>query len=307
MKKYRLLRRDFFPATRTTVVPEVDYKERNPCEVLRRYLPDAAKETLFGNQKGDIETQDAVKIAAIRRCPIIPVYLVTTNTENEAGVRFLLHAIPNIIIYRISSAHFYTPEQGAYPGIGVDRLSAAKAAVGLTGLPALVIDGGTAMTYTAVDTKNNIIGGGICPGLQVQLSALGEYTGALPSLSHADVKTAVEECKKQKEPIQLFAKSTNQAILGSVFLQVAQHAFGIITGWQQQAKPQVEKAVRYYANKEEGERMPINKDMKVVVTGGDGSTIVDLLKKDHSGIIPVTQDHWSNLPKGFEVVSQKHM
>jgi len=42
----------------------------------------------------------------------------------------------------------------------------------ISGVPALVIDGGTAMTYTGVDVDGNILGGGISPGRKFRKSSV---------------------------------------------------------------------------------------------------------------------------------------
>jgi len=284
---------------RTTTVPEHDFKQ-NSSDVLKRYLPSSAQETLFGGTTGPMNGSAAVKVAATKRIPVIPLYLISTNPDNETGVRFLFKDMP-VVIYRLKGDHFFAAEQGAYKGMGIDRLSAAKAAVSLTGTPTLVIDGGTAMTYTAVDVNGHIIGGGISPGLQVQLSSLGEYTGALPSLTHSDIEKAVAECKEKNEPLPLFARDTKRAILSSVMIQTAQHVVAIVQGWLKRAKPELEAVL---ATEESGSgSRKLNKDFNIVVTGGDGKFIEDLLKPEHSGIVPEIRD----VPTGFKVLMQKHM
>jgi type III pantothenate kinase len=75
----------------------------------------------------------------------------------------------------LQATDFYTLEQGLYPGMGVDRVASLKAASALFGYPALVLDGGTAMTYGR--GVMNIIGGGILP-VSVKLASLHDYTNA---------------------------------------------------------------------------------------------------------------------------------
>ncbi|MFN9174351.1 MAG: pantothenate kinase [Synechocystis sp.] len=75
------------------------------------------------------------------------------------------------------------PLKNLYPTLGIDRALAVLGA-GLTyGFPCLVIDGGTALTLTAVDDQRCLFGGAILPGLGLQLQSLGDRTSALPALT----------------------------------------------------------------------------------------------------------------------------
>lgn len=74
------------------------------------------------------------------------------------------------------------PIGGLYSTLGVDRALAVLGAGQRYGFPALVIDGGTALTVTAVDPNRHLIGGAIAPGLGLQLRSLTEKTAALPSV-----------------------------------------------------------------------------------------------------------------------------
>ncbi|MFM1843218.1 MAG: hypothetical protein RLZZ490_1960 [Cyanobacteriota bacterium] len=75
------------------------------------------------------------------------------------------------------------PLKNLYPTLGIDRALAALGAGMTYGFPCLVIDGGTALTLTAVDDQRCLIGGAILPGLGLQLHSLGDRTGALPLVS----------------------------------------------------------------------------------------------------------------------------
>ena len=50
------------------------------------------------------------------------------------------------------------------------------------GFPMLVIDAGTALTFTGADANQCLVGGAILPGLRLQLASLGQKTGQLPLL-----------------------------------------------------------------------------------------------------------------------------
>lgn len=73
------------------------------------------------------------------------------------------------------------PLQNTYPTLGVDRALALAGAGDVWGWPALVIDCGTALTFTAgVDQR--LVGGAILPGLRSQFQALHAHTDRLPAL-----------------------------------------------------------------------------------------------------------------------------
>jgi type III pantothenate kinase len=75
------------------------------------------------------------------------------------------------------------PLTGLYSTLGIDRALAVLGAGEVYGYPVLVIDGGTALTFTGVDTDRRLIGGAILPGLGLQLQSLTQRTAALPETS----------------------------------------------------------------------------------------------------------------------------
>lgn len=74
------------------------------------------------------------------------------------------------------------PLQGVYSTLGIDRALAVWGAGQVYRFPVLVIDGGTAVTFTGVDGERILQGGAILPGLQSQLDCLGAKTAALPKV-----------------------------------------------------------------------------------------------------------------------------
>ncbi|MDG2615215.1 pantothenate kinase [Thermoleptolyngbya sichuanensis XZ-Cy5] len=67
-----------------------------------------------------------------------------------------------------------------YPTFGIDRALTLWGAICSLGAPVLVIDAGTALTFTAADRANTLLGGAILPGLRLQQQALAQDTAALP-------------------------------------------------------------------------------------------------------------------------------
>ncbi|MFM8984324.1 MAG: type III pantothenate kinase, partial [Spartobacteria bacterium] len=64
--------------------------------------------------------------------------------------------------------------------IGADRLANAAACAGLYGVPAIVVDFGTAVTFDVLSAKRAYIGGVIAPGLNAMMNYLHEKTALLP-------------------------------------------------------------------------------------------------------------------------------
>jgi len=77
------------------------------------------------------------------------------------------------------------------PGsVGVDRLLNAYAASRLYEGDAIVVDFGTAMSFSVVSGDGDFIGGTIAPGLRMMARALSEQTQALPEVSPREVAEA---------------------------------------------------------------------------------------------------------------------
>jgi type III pantothenate kinase len=87
------------------------------------------------------------------------------------------------------SAHVITleqiPLQGLYPTLGIDRALAVWGAIDTVGSPVLVIDAGTALTFTGA-ADDRLVGGAILPGLGLQFHTLNRATAALPDVSTAN-------------------------------------------------------------------------------------------------------------------------
>ena len=75
--------------------------------------------------------------------------------------------------------------------IGADRLANAVAAVDAAGVPAIVVDCGTAITTEVIDRERRFRGGTIMPGRRLQRQALAVNTGLLPDVELATEKPNV--------------------------------------------------------------------------------------------------------------------
>jgi len=98
------------------------------------------------------------------------------------------------------------PIQGLYPSLGIDRALALWGAIQQLGTPVLVIDAGTALTFTAADNRQNLVGGAILPGVLLQIRSLVEGTAALPLAA-----------LPKDAPLNRWATQTPDAIRSGVF------------------------------------------------------------------------------------------
>lgn len=93
-----------------------------------------------------------------------------------------------------------------YPDeLGADRIVNAVAAYNIYGVPAIIIDYGTATTFCALDQHKNYIGGAIAPGIELSSNALFEKTAKLPEVELIEPKNAI-------------GKNTIRAIQSGVYL-----------------------------------------------------------------------------------------
>ncbi len=75
--------------------------------------------------------------------------------------------------------------------VGADRIANAYAALKLYGVPAIVVDTGTATTFEIIDKKGNFSGGIIMPGVGTQLKSLFNNTSLLPQIQPAEIDNVI--------------------------------------------------------------------------------------------------------------------
>lgn len=96
--------------------------------------------------------------------------------------------VPNLTQYWLSYTNHQLitltniPIKELYPTLGIDRALALLGAKLKYNFPCLVIDAGTALTYTGCGLEGEFVGGAIVPGLGLQYRSLDRNTGQLPSL-----------------------------------------------------------------------------------------------------------------------------
>ncbi len=84
--------------------------------------------------------------------------------------------------------HIYINDPGT---VASDLVAAAVGAKEEYPLPCIVIDMGTATTFTVVDKQSRYIGGAILPGVGISLSALSVETALLPRIEISTPKSVI--------------------------------------------------------------------------------------------------------------------
>lgn len=67
--------------------------------------------------------------------------------------------------------------------LGADLIVGCVAAIALYGCPCIILDMGTATTFSVLDKDKNMLGGCIMPGVGISLDALTKRTAQLPGIS----------------------------------------------------------------------------------------------------------------------------
>jgi len=134
------------------------------------------------------------------------------------------------------AAHFITLEQvplaGLYSTLGIDRALAALGAIAIMRSPVLVIDAGTALTFTGVDGAR-LIGGAILPGLGLQFRSLQQATAALPNALPAALPASEERVAPQLLPPR-WARNTTDAIASGIIYTLLAGLQAFVNDWWQQ-------------------------------------------------------------------------
>lgn len=184
--------------------------------------------------------QDAI-ISSVVPSLIGPFVIVTQH---------LLGKKPLVITPEIYSKLPVRIPETALHEIGTDLLCDAVAAWEKLKGPAIIIDFGTALSFTAVDHTGNIAGIAIAPGIGTAIKSLFTNTAQLPSVS-------------MEIPESSLGKNTIWSIQSGVFLGYK----GLVESMIQQMKNDMAK--EYFTKKE---------DIKVIATGGLNSMMEPITK-----------------------------
>ncbi|HEY2125334.1 MAG TPA: type III pantothenate kinase [Chthoniobacterales bacterium] len=108
--------------------------------------------------------------------------------------------------------------------IGADRLANAAAVAVLHGVPAIVVDFGTAVTFDIVAANRTYIGGVIAPGLESMSSFLYQRTALLPKLSLREPRRAVG--RSTMEAMRAGAVLGYRGLVREIIERIKQQEFG---------------------------------------------------------------------------------
>ena len=270
------------------------------CEILSTYLSEGARELVFGSKSADPTLQNAIRASAERRVSLVSVYVISTNDEQLQTLYRVLSELPTRV-YLLKGDDFYTEAQGRYEGMGIDRLANLKAAGDYKGYPALVFDGGTAATYTAADENGHIIGGGIGPGVKLQMTSLHDRTYALPHLTLTSVMNELASLTDKDgnvlKKLPVFARTTEENIVTKLCIDISRSGQFVI-----------ENFLHHVGEPSEiiDDGIKRNTGRTIYVTGGDAPLIVKLLEPNCPLIKSAPTTSTPSPPK-YKVKTMKHM
>ncbi|MEH2236774.1 pantothenate kinase [Nostoc sp.] len=197
-------------------IPESVIQQLAKCQTLNDLL-----EKIFPpHQRTDEqEGYGDNSLPASLRLPLLasfPPLLIASVVPSQTAI---WQTYPNIRVISLDQV----PLKGMYPTLGIDRALALWGAGKKWGFPMLIIDAGTALTFTAADANQCLIGGAILPGIGLQFATLGQKTGQLP---------LVEMQNFQSLPPR-FALNTTEAIQSGVIYTLISGIKDFIEAWWQ--------------------------------------------------------------------------
>lgn len=299
---------------------------------LSKYLPDQVKEHIYGETSTRYTNATAIAHRSTLRIPTIYVYVISTNKEHLNALAQIFRGLPSLI-FHLSAKDFLNTNLLTYAGMGVDRVANLAAARFLyPQAPSwLVVDGGTALTYTTVvaaktdsedaaaaaensQSSNNKqqLGGGIGAGLRVKFRSLHDYTGELPFIEYKEVQKALQTCAETQTALPLFASAGDKAIepslIGCVMQETALLLCNVIRGFlstitttKVAASASTTATTTPGSNSNEpGQQLPV-----VLVTGGDADIYERLLRPNHSYICEATAENQRLLEAGLVIADQQ--
>ncbi len=155
------------PHVKSTEVQEWIASIRKPS-ALHQTWPQAALKWLFGQDQ-----------------PCLTIYLASV----VPGQSQIWSEYPHLYSLKLQDV----PLSGIYPTLGLDRALALWGAGQSYGFPQLVIDAGTALTFTGANGKTELVGGAILPGLRTQFQSLASQTAQLPWVKWSDGADALPQ------------------------------------------------------------------------------------------------------------------
>lgn len=273
--------------------PIVCWKTNIPKEedFLFYYFPAKLQLDLFGftseqrKRNGGVRNSHLCRLLLQRRESVVTVYITSSNPSHEAAAVKLFEGLPKII-YRLTKEDFLRndPQLSAHDTIGDDRIAGLMGAVSCfpNRRSHLVIDGGTALTMTTINTKKQV-GGAIGVGPRIKLAAMTTATGKLPEINDAVLRSLMQDLTLQNRRLGTFVTDNTQGnMVGCVLKETTLLLCHYIQEWRTSLPKDI----------------PNDQTPVVVLCGGDGNLFSRLLRPGHDGAIETTPETTAFLQSG---------
>lgn len=107
--------------------------------------------------------------------------------------------------------------------VGADRIVNAVAGMHLYGVPLILVDFGTAVTFCAVSREGHYLGGAIFPGVRIAFDALFARTAQLPRMAY-------------QKPPKVIGGSTNESLQSGAIYGYASLVDGMVHKYRHEMK-----------------------------------------------------------------------
>jgi transcriptional antiterminator Rof (Rho-off) len=259
---------------------------------------------VFGQDDGTATKQMALEQSHGRLASLLTIYMISSNSDQSRKVVWCFSEIPSRV-YALQPDDFFSVEQGRCESIGIDRLACLRAAGDMVGFPALVIDAGTCMTYTACDDKGHIVGGGITLGLAAKFAAVAQSIKDTPGIvtdqQHEEMIRLANDIVDQNKPLDFFCRGLNEAVVSSTLREVAFHCRKIIKTYLDNIYAKASPADKNDTHLSIHTGMS-NVVPKIIFTGPDSMILSNLLTREENHLIAPDNDI-----RPFTVNEYKHL
>ncbi|MBD2340624.1 pantothenate kinase [Calothrix sp. FACHB-156] len=197
----------------TDYLPESVIQQLAQCQTLDDLPPEVLPPiSRKANKEKYISPSSSSSPSSPSSLPLAIASVVPSQTA-------LWQTYPNVRVITLDQI----PLKGLYSTLGIDRALALWGAGKNWGFPMLVIDAGTALTFTAADAEECLVGGAILPGLGLQFTSLGQKTGQLPLIETQAIASLPPR----------FALNTQEAIQSGVIYTILAGIKDFIDNWWQ--------------------------------------------------------------------------
>jgi hypothetical protein len=227
-----------------TPSPSQQDLKQEPCQALHSFLTPQMNEYFFGStQVVSNMRQKAAEQAKTRAVPAVTVYFLTSGAaRTEQDVAHLFRDVP-VRLFRLLPEHFFPADRqrgGKLHGImTADRLASLYAARAnhASSRGVLILSGSDTLTYTAMDDKGIILGGGVSPGINMRFRALYDYglVEDYPSIEWNELRQKIKDHVRSKQGdavresfVDVFSDTMEKGVVAGVISEVTGHVRNVI-------------------------------------------------------------------------------